>query len=113
MNPSVFRIFAISIFSRDAGIRTDSWPAAVALRMRVSMSAIGSLMFTRRLLPTRLYDARQIAFERVQTETDAAQAELPDKPARTPTQHAPVAVLRCLPRWAIALGDHCFGCQRF
>src|SRR6266508_5852260 len=42
MNPSFFRIFAISSLVRLAGTATDSWRAPAALRTRVSMSATGS-----------------------------------------------------------------------
>ena len=45
MKPSSLRMRAIASFVRYAGIETSSWRARLALRMRVSMSAMGSEMF--------------------------------------------------------------------
>ena len=45
MKPSSLRIRAISRLVREAGTTTSAWRARDALRMRVSMSAIGSEMF--------------------------------------------------------------------
>ena len=45
MNPSSVRIRAISRFTRDEGRLSSLCRAALALRMRVSMSAIGSVTF--------------------------------------------------------------------
>ena len=46
MKPSALRMRAISRFVREAGTTTSVWRAREALRTRVSMSAIGSEMFT-------------------------------------------------------------------
>src|SRR5438067_11333919 len=48
MNPSAFRMRAISIFTRLDGIITFSWRAPDALRIRVSMSPTGSFTATPR-----------------------------------------------------------------
>jgi len=45
MKPSSVRIRAISRFTLDEGSVTSRCRAALALRMRVSMSAIGSVLF--------------------------------------------------------------------
>src|ERR687896_419983 len=45
MNPSSARMRAISRFTLDEGSVSSLWRAALALRMRVSMSAIGSVTF--------------------------------------------------------------------
>ena len=45
MKPSSLRMRAISRLVREAGTTTSAWRARDALRMRVSMSAIGSEMF--------------------------------------------------------------------
>src|SRR5690349_5053702 len=44
MKPSSFRMRAISVFSLEAGTSTLGWRAWIALRTRVSMSAMGSLV---------------------------------------------------------------------
>src|SRR6185437_10558077 len=43
MKPSSLSTWAMATLTFDAGIRTASWREPTALRMRVSMSAIGSL----------------------------------------------------------------------
>jgi hypothetical protein len=48
-------MFAIAIFIFDAGIETVEWRAIPALRMRVSISPIGSLTLTALLLKTSVY----------------------------------------------------------
>ena len=44
MKPSSSRICATAFFIREAGMSTVGWFAVFALRMRVSRSAIGSVM---------------------------------------------------------------------
>src|SRR5690348_5811662 len=92
------------VFSFDDGMRAASWYAEFALRNRVSMSAIGSVIVmgvvplsprfhtpcawaSRRsvvhgcwavLLPGRLAHAGQLARVRHLPQADAAQAELPE-----------------------------------
>src|SRR5919109_5638392 len=89
MKPSAFSTRAMSALMREFGTATVSWRATWALRMRVSMSAIGSEMFMDRyLLPARLDDARELAVQGQPAEADAAEAELPDEGARTPAEVA-------------------------
>src|SRR5881628_479575 len=94
-----FRIFAISTFSFDTGMSTRRCFAPQALRMRVSISAIGSVMLIKSFssfyriptqgpqfaasagrvemngLPARLADARDVARQRHLSEADSADAE--------------------------------------
>src|SRR4051794_29162499 len=88
MKPSSLRILAMASLVREAGTMTSSWRARLALRMRVSMSAMGSEMFI--CLPARLGHARQLAHEGVLAEADAAQRETAHEPARTAADHAAV-----------------------
>src|SRR5262245_13331529 len=69
MNPSSFRISAMRTLSREQGMSTFPCSARLALRIRVSMSAIGSL---RMALPARLHDARHLALDRQLTEPEPA-----------------------------------------
>src|SRR5579884_2040885 len=80
MNPSALRIRAISCFTRDAGISTTSCRAISALRMRVSISAIESVITPTAALPSpaRLDQAGDLAAVSELPEADAAQAELPE-----------------------------------
>src|SRR6266576_6796368 len=102
---------AISSFSFEAGISTRECLAAIALRIRVNISAMGSVMYisksgvgcrvsgdglgpafkpvpdtwplgTLLFLPARLYDARNLSLERQVAETDTAQVELAQIRAR-------------------------------
>src|SRR5690606_8506023 len=80
------------------GISTTRLPAMAALRMRVSMSLIGSfialiLMFLFSLLPVlpgRLGHAGNVACQRQLTEADAAHAELAHIGVRTAATAAAV-----------------------
>src|SRR5438045_6808424 len=91
MNFSCARILTISSFSLDPGVSTCAWPARDALRIRVSRSAIGSVIaLIRSPLPTTLRDPGDEAPERHLPETDPAQAELPEVPARAPADVAAV-----------------------
>src|SRR5262245_48143207 len=101
---------AISAFSRDAGTSTRVCLAVTALRIRVSMSAIGSVIKLRlsspchvpkrlgtrapapapSLLPAALRDARDVALERQLAEAEAAQRELAHERAWAPAQLAAV-----------------------
>src|SRR5918999_2914484 len=65
---------AISSFSREVGISVRSCRARFALRIRVSMSAIGSVSMVRS--PTALCHARNGAFVCKLAKADPAQAEL-------------------------------------
>src|SRR5688572_4163618 len=102
-----FRILAISTFSFETGMSTRRCFAPQALRMRVSISAIGSVILinsfsfsyriprgTRRSewLPAGLADARDVARERQVPETDPADAELSQESARPSAPSAPIVL---------------------
>src|SRR5215217_2642673 len=74
MYPSSWRMRAISTFCREVGISAVSCSALLALRMRVSMSAIGSVCMV--LLPARLRHARDLPVVRELAQADPAEAEL-------------------------------------
>src|SRR5882672_11607283 len=102
MNPSSFRISAIRTLSREDGMSTFSCSARLALRTRVSMSAIGSLRIP---LPARLQDARNLALERQLAEAEPAHLELPEVAARTAAQLAPRIGARREFRFPLRLHD--------
>src|SRR5712692_7950101 len=77
MNPSSLRISAIRTLSLEEGMSTFSCSARLPLRMRVSRSAIGSLLIGWPS-PARLHDARNLALEGQLPEAEAAQLELPE-----------------------------------
>src|SRR4051812_28054665 len=91
MNPSSARTRASSRLIFDEGIETFAFRAVMALRMRVNISAIGSVMDVP--LPARLDDARDVTTERELTEAHTAQPELAHERPRTAAQRAPVALL--------------------
>src|SRR2546430_6140249 len=74
---------AISTFSLDVGISARSCSALLALRMRVSMSATGSVSKSR-LLPRALGHAGNHAFMGELAQADAAEPELLEDGARPP-----------------------------
>src|SRR5579883_586768 len=78
MKPSAARMLARDSFSFEPGMRTVSKCAVLALRMRVSMSAMGSVMVIGRALPSpaRLGHARDLARVHHHPEADAAEPEL-------------------------------------
>src|SRR5574340_16405 len=78
-------------FSLEAGITVSVWPTIWALRMRISMSAMGSLMLIRFSLPARLDHARHLAAQREIAQLVAAEAELAIHAARPARQGAAVA----------------------
>src|SRR5690606_1099698 len=67
-------------------------PVISELRMRVNISAIGSLTMKSALLPTRLDHARDFPLERQFPEMTAAQAKLADVRARPATGLARIRV---------------------
>src|SRR6185436_7418757 len=79
----------------DAGIATSVCPTIWALRMRTSMSAMGSLILMRfslpSFLPTCLDHAGHLAAQRQIAQLVAPQAELAVDPARPAGQRATVA----------------------
>src|SRR5512139_2305419 len=74
-----FGIFAISSFSLEDGMSTFSSFALLALRMRVSISAIGSVIIVSNpsRLPAGPYNTRDLSPQRPVPETDAAHIEVP------------------------------------
>src|SRR5271169_474562 len=84
-----------------------SCSALLALRMRVSMSAIGSVS-TSSLLPARLRHAGDDALVREIAQADAAQAELAEDGARPPaTVAARVVADRVLLRTLLLDDERC------
>src|SRR5262245_26147369 len=103
----------MSVLIRDVGMSTRVCFAVTALRIRVSMSAMGSvislnlrgassraraclpaacpIVAARRPLPAALGHSRHVAFERQLPEAEAAQRELPHEAARPAAQVAAVA----------------------
>src|SRR5207302_414431 len=91
MYPSLCRMAARASLSLDDGIRTVSCMATLPLRMRVSMSAIGSVIVIASCLPSpaRLGDAGNLTVVHHLPEADAAQPELAEHGARAPTAATP------------------------
>src|SRR6185312_423223 len=95
---------AISALSLEAGTSTFGWRAWIALRTRVSMSAMGSLVIflllhlihqaarSRAALPTRLDHAGNLAVQGELAETEAANTEFAQERARPSAAPAAVAV---------------------
>src|SRR6188474_1220429 len=80
---------------REVGMRVDAWSALLALRMRVSMSAIGSVSTSLlSSLPGALRHARDRALVRELAQADAADAELLEHGARA----AAALAARVVPR---------------
>src|SRR5579863_3752032 len=110
--PSSFKMRAISAFSLEAGTSTFGWRAWIALRTRVSMSAMGSLVIVLLLLnasplsaadvggawdahfflPARLRHARNLTVQRELAEAQTADAEFAQKSARPSTSPAAVTM---------------------
>src|SRR5215213_2059308 len=101
-----FRIRAISTFTFDVGMSTRRCFDPQALRIRVSMSAIGSVMlivlsfsyripvgtFRNECLPAGLAHARDEPLERQVAEADAADAKLAEKGARASAAAAAIVL---------------------
>src|SRR5580700_45808 len=103
MNPSSRRICAIACLTREAGTSTVLWFAVLALRMRVSMSAIGSVIdIYISLSPRRLGHAGHDARVGVFAETNPAHRKLSQVATRPAADAAtvvtPDAKLRDAPR---------------
>ena len=68
-------------------------PTAPAFRIRVSISAMGSVIIVRfDPLPACLPDAWNFTLERLLTETDTADSKLPDEPTRASAPVTAIAV---------------------
>src|SRR5689334_13778085 len=78
-------------FTFDAGTFTLTFSVACALRMRVSMSAMGSLMLMFSLLPARLDHAGDLAAHRDLADLVAREAEFAECAAGTSRDGAAVA----------------------
>src|SRR6185503_18792937 len=73
------RMRASSAFSLERGMSTRRWPAVQAFRMRVSISATGSVMLMRGSpSPAGLAHAGDVPLQRELAETDPAEPELPE-----------------------------------
>src|ERR1700733_3459908 len=84
---------AISVFSLEAGTSTFGWRAPMALRTRVSISAIGSLVILARTsLPTGFHYTWNFAAQRQLPETQPANSILAQERSGTPTAPAAVTV---------------------
>src|SRR3954447_26473013 len=108
MYPSSFRRRAISTFIFEVGIVTCSCSALLALRMRVSMSATGSVSIGS---PARLGHARDAALVRELAQADPAEAELPVDRARAPAAVAARVLADLEPRRSRLLDDQRFLCH--
>src|SRR5207249_2956645 len=97
MNPSSFSTRAMLRLTSVAGISTKGRSIRLALRMRVSMSAIVSVIMGA-VLPTRFLDAWDQAVAGHVAEADAADAELPIHRPRPSTQLAAQAHANLLAR---------------
>src|SRR6187455_3071796 len=84
----------MSSFRREVGIAAVSWSALLAFRIRVSMSAIGSVSIGVPLLPGALGHAGDHALVGELPQADPAEPELPEDRARAA---APVTA-RIFPR---------------
>src|ERR1051325_9234452 len=92
---------------------TRRWPAVQAFRMRVSMSATGSVMLMRASLsPAGLAHAGDVAPQRELAETDPAQSELPEHRAHPPAALAPADPPRGELRSALGALDPARLCHR-
>src|SRR5436190_23786083 len=97
-------------FTFDAGTWTLTFSVACALRMRVSMSAMGSLMLISCLLPARLDHSGNLAAHGDLADLVARQAELAERAARPAGDGAAVAKAhgRGVARQALELGARLF-----
>src|SRR3954453_5148726 len=97
----------MSAFRCDAGITTLLWPAATALRTRVSISAIGSVIISFCSgIPARFHHARYLAPQRALAEADPAHGEPAHVCPGPPAQPTPIVLLYRELRRPLGLGDH-------
>src|SRR5580692_3378879 len=93
MKPSSCRIFAIACIVREAGISTVLWLAVLAFRMRVSISATGSVIdISWPPSPRRLRHTRDDSQVGVFAETNAAHCEFTQVASRPPADSAPIVL---------------------
>src|SRR5438034_4062525 len=98
---------AMPSFRREVGISVDACGALLALRMRASMSATGSVSMS---LPARLGHARDDALVCELPQADAAEAELAEDGARASTAVAARVVAHLVPlRAGLLDAKRCLG----
>src|SRR5207302_2293904 len=95
---------AMATLMREWGISQLEWRACEALRMRVSMSAMGSLMLM--ASPARFGHARNFTRQGQLAEADAAQREATNERAWPAAELAAAVRLHLEPRRAVRLDDH-------
>src|SRR5688500_8800582 len=107
MKPSSLSTLAIATLILEDGMRTVSCLAETPLRIRVSMSAMGSdiVMFAPSL-PAGLRHAGDLSLQRELTEANAAHREHADVATRPAAQPAAVAFPRRELRRPVRLDDH-------
>src|ERR1700737_987460 len=81
------------------------------LRMRVNISAIGSVIDIRKLLPACLGNAGDVSAQRQLPETNPAELKLAQIASRTPAHFAAILLARHELRFARCLDDHCRSCH--
>src|SRR5690242_2213572 len=86
--PSATRTFARASFWRDHGTSTVDFRAVVAFRMRVRMSAMGSVIMV--ASPARLHETRDVALPDEVPEAEAAHPEATIERARAAAERAAV-----------------------
>src|SRR5689334_7987969 len=92
MYPSCLRTWAMATLTLDAGVATTARSVICALRMRVNISAMGSVMLMgHSLLPARLDDARDLPAHTVFPQLVAAEAEFAEDTAWTTGDRATIA----------------------
>src|SRR5258708_36242231 len=91
MSPASFRPWALACFAFEAGTATLRFSVACALRMRVSMSEMGSLMLMSSLLPARLDHSGDLAAHGDLADLVAREPELAERAAGAPGDRAAVA----------------------
>src|SRR6185369_10100364 len=96
---------AMSALMREAGMSTRVCLAVTAFRIRVSISAIGSVIALEPSLPAALRHAGDVTLERELAEAQAAQGELPHVGAGPPAEVAAVAQPNLVLRRLLFLGD--------
>src|SRR3989344_2042930 len=104
--PSRSRILAMAYFTLEEGNSTNSRRTEMALRSRVSMSEIGSVIIG--VLPAGLGHARDLAAVGELAEADAAEAEDAHEGAFAPATPAPVHDARRALRLPLRFGDLVF-----
>src|SRR5512141_1242077 len=106
-----FMIFAISTFTFEPGMSTRRCFAPHALRMRVNISAIGSVMLIYDSSPAGLAHAGNHSLQRQFAETDSANSKFPEEGARASAPSAAIVLPDAELRLPLALLNHGFPCH--